>query len=237
LQNFLKGLIGFLLLVASPVFATTSGVPGPGIKEGDRSWQYRSNYQDSDGALAVFNHRLHYQQAHSALHRSRIMFQQQQTEGESLELVWVRFEHQWQYQKKNARGTTGALRFDFQFAEGDDRRHFARVGWLKDTDIGDYSARLNLFVGRDFGDGARPGVSLAARSQLTRQFGDYTVGLQTFSSMNTTAGMGQFNGQRHQVGPIVSRKFGQWSVFASYLAGVTSQSPDDAFRLFVGYSL
>lgn len=226
-----------LFWAGSPAYATTSGVPGPSVKAGDRSWQYRSNFETTENDPSVFEHRLHYQHAHGESNRSRVIFQQAQTEGESLELVWVRYEHQWQYQEANENGTTGAFRFDFQFAEGDNRRHFARAGWLKDTKVGAYSARLNLFVGRDFGDGARSGVSFAARSQLTRKFGDNSVGLQTFSSMNTSAGMQRFNRQSHQIGPIVSRKFGDWSVFASYLAGVTSRAPDDAFRLFIGYSL
>ena len=224
-----------MVLGANTSLATTSGVPSPSIKEGDQSWEYRSNFQDiDDDRPDRFDHRIHYQHAHNANHRSRLILQQSQREGDGIELVWVRFEHQWQYQKPNENGVTGAFRFDFQFAEGDNtQRHFARIGWLTNYPMGKYNARLNIFVGKDFGDARRSGLSLASRGQFTRKVADYTVGLQMFNSYNTTDAMGRFNNQRHQIGPMVSKKFGDWTVFGSYLAGVTSRSPEDAFRLFI----
>ena len=240
MKSLLVSIIGVALLaVTGQSVATTSGVPGPSIKEGDRTWEYRSNFQDVDDSRPDrFDHRLHYQHAHNANHRSRFILQQSQREGDGIELVWGRFEHQWQYQKANEKGTTGAFRFDLQYAEGDNtQRHFARVGWLTDYKLGSYSARLNLFVGRDFGDARRSGISLASRAQFTRKISGYTLGLQMFNNYNTTSDMGRFNRQRHQVGPMVSKKVGNWTVFGSYLAGVTSRGPEDAFRLFLKRSL
>jgi hypothetical protein len=162
-----------------------------------------------------------------------MILQQSQREGDGIELVWARFEHQRQYQKPNENGVAGAFRFDFQFAEGDNaQRPFVRVGWLTYYPLGKHNARLKIFVDTDFGAARRLDVSLPSRGQFTRNIADYMVGLQMFNSYNATDSMGRCNNRCHQVA-LVSKRFGDWSVFGSYPAGMTSLSPEDAFRLFI----
>jgi hypothetical protein len=237
-QNLLfKFLWCFVLIFSGQIFASTGNVAGSGIREGDRSWEYRSSYQESDVGPSAFTHRAHYQQAIDDTQRYRAIIQQGQRTGSSLELNWIRFEYQWNYQKQKPDSSGGALRFDLQFAEGDNQPHFVRAVWIKDYSAGAWQSRFNLFVGADVGNNARSGLSLAAAAQVSRVVGDYSIGGQYFDDLNTTGRMLSFDQQNHQAGVFVSRKFAAWNIFASYLTALSGRAPDKELRIFFGRSL
>jgi len=225
-------------LVSINALATTSNISGADVSADDKTLGYRSSYESNDDSRpSVFSQRLYYQQSVNDRHRNRVVMQHSRTEGGPLELRFTRVEHLWQYQKPTHSGETGALRFELQLVEGDDEPHSARVNWIKGYTLGQFSTRFNFTVGRDFGDDARSGASVAARAQVSRKVGKYGVGLQFFSNMNTTSAMGSFDRQKHQIGPTVSRQFGTLTVFASYLSGLSKRAPDNAFRLYLKCAL
>lgn len=236
-QTLSLSLATFALTVGCHAVATVSGVPGSKVTEGDRSWEYRSSYQNSDNGPSAFSHRAHYQHALNDRQRVRFIVTQAQREGSPIELSGGRFEYLWQYHKPGNDSAGSAFRFDLQIAEGDNEPHFGRVVWIKEFSNGPWRSRFNLLVGKDFGENARSGASLASRGQISRGVGDYTIGTQYLGSYNTFNDMRSFDEQRHQAGIFVSRKFGDWRVFGSYLAGVSDRSPDHAVRFFFGKSL
>lgn len=241
--NYSRSLAGapallLTLFTSSSVFATTAGVPGPSVKSDDRSYQYRASYRPSeDGGPHSFTHRMHYQHSLDDSRRLRFILQQSKTEGKEWELRYSRVEYMWQYNEGTETGRASGLRFDLQLVEGDDEPHFARVGWITQFDWLGARTRLNAFVGRDFGEDADSGLSLATRAEMTWATGKARIGFQMFNGYNTTSDMGDFEEQRHQIGPVISGKAGEWSLFGSYLFGVSDRAPDGAVRFNIGRSL
>lgn len=239
LQQLAK--LAAFLLAAAPIAtcqATTSGVPGPGVTAGDRSIEYRASYRPDEGPRpGVFTHRLHYQHALDDSRRLRVIAQHGKTDVSDWELRYTRLEYQWQYRERDDNGRSSGLRFDLQLVEGDDEPHFAGVVWTTEFPLGGATTRLNAFVRKQFGDRAASGVNLATRAEIAVNVDGTKLGLQLFNGYGSSGNVGSFDEQRHQIGPIVSRRFGRWQVFASYLTGLSDSAPDGAFRLFIGTSL
>ncbi|MFT4800236.1 MAG: hypothetical protein ACI9B8_003803 [Sulfitobacter sp.] len=224
--------IGFAMPLSA--FSSTSGIPSPNVREGDSSAQYRTNYRPAQGTRrASFDHRLHYQQSLNDRVRLRAILQYSGIAGQQAELAWTRLESQWQYYKRPS-GGGAAVRFDLQKYDSNTRADFARLVWIGDRKFGALSTRANLLFGKEFGHNARSGFTVGSRIEVSlRSEGGTKYGVQYLNTINTTADYGDFESQNHQLGPIVERSFGQWSVFASYLHGVSDSAPEGAIRFFL----
>lgn len=203
------------------------------MREGDSSGQYRINYRPAENTRpASFDHRFHYQHSLNSRVRMRAMVQYSDTAGRQAELAWTRFETQWQYYKRDS-GGGAAIRFDVQKYDSNVRSDFARILWIADKKFGALNTRTNLIIGKEFGSEARSGLTVGSRFELALRSSDGTkYGIQYLNGINTTADFGNFDSQRHQIGPIVERRFGDWNVFASYLHGASDSAPEGAVRLF-----
>ncbi|XOV82352.1 MAG: transporter [bacterium] len=239
-----RGLAFFSVLVLAVVpqlgSANTTSVFSPDVKEGDRMWEYRTSFEPNDGGQEdVFAHRLHYQHAFNGQSRLRVIGQQSDNGGD-LEFRYMRLEYQYQYLEDEDAGWDSALRFELQLAEGDDLPHRFRLAWTGKVDATDrWQLRANLITGREFHSGADSGVSLETRWQATYALdGGTRLGLEMFNDLNTTADIGGFDDQEHQLGPIVKLKLGRgWSVDFSYLFGLSDGAADENLRMHLKYSL
>ena len=234
-RGWIRTLAVFIgLIMPLSAFSTTSGIPSPNVRDNDSSSQYRMNYRPAEGTRpSSFDHRFHYQQSLNDRVRLRGIVQYTDTAGRDAELAWTRFETQWQHYKRE-RGGGAAIRLDLQKYDSDNSADFARLVWIGDRKFGALSTRANLLVGKEFGNRARSGLTLGSRFEVARRSDNGTkYGVQYLNTINTTADYGSFDSQRHQIGPIVERSFGQWSLFASYLHGASDSAPEGAVRFFV----
>ncbi len=225
---------GSLVLLAAwslPLEATTSSVFGPSVSAGERAAEYRLSYSPEEER---FDHRLHYQQALSDRVRSRLIAAQARRGSGDLELRYFRLETQWQY-RRSTEGWNAALRGELQLAEGDDGPHRLRLAWTCARDLGPWQQRVNLLAGREFGSDPASGVSLELRAQITRRTNaGHRVGLSLFSDFNTTADLGSFDEQAHELGPIYKASLGSdWGLTAGMLFGLSDGAPDTTWRLMI----
>ncbi|MFT7242810.1 MAG: hypothetical protein ACI82A_000150 [Candidatus Azotimanducaceae bacterium] len=229
-----------VLLLITPDFAlaTTSGVPGASVREGDRSAEYRTSYRPSEGSRpASFNHRFHYQQSLNDKLRIRGIVQYVDGPSQDVETQWFRVEGFWQY-SKHPNGNAAALRLDLQKSDSSNATDFARLNWIGERKFGALNARLNLLVGKEFGDRARNGLSMGSRFEFSlRTESGLKYGLQYLNTLNTTSDFGSFDEQRHEIGPMLEYKTGDWGLFGSYLAGVSNAAPDAAVRFSLTHKI
>ena len=238
--NKLFSLSAFLILLAAfPAAAqTTGGVFGPGVSAGDRTLEYRAAFAPVDGSDDVrFVHRLHYQHALNESWRLRGVLQGSDVETGRQEFNFFQAELQWQFLEKNERGLVSALRLDGRITEGDDGPDLIGLNWTTDWNIdADWRIRGVLLVGKQIGEGRLGGVNLETRTSLTyRADENLRIGIESFNFYgNTSAGLGSFKDQRHQLGPSASLTLGnRWSLFGGILFGLSNPAPDTDYRLWI----
>lgn len=231
------------LLAAAPAFAqNTSSVSGADVKEGTRVFEYRAAYApEHDGKDSAFAHRLHYQHAFDGSWQGKVIVEQSETGGGSLEFRSVSLELQKQFlESENSGGWDSALRFDGRIPTEDGRPGRARADWLNSVDFGDgWQARGDVYLGHEVGDLAKDGFTLETREELTKKLPNgLRLGAQMFNNFNTTAHFGSFDEQRHQLGPVIKGKISKHVGYnAGVLFGLSDKAPDTDFRLFLTYSL
>ena len=78
-------------------------------------------------------------------------------------------------------------------------------------------------------------VEQQLRAQLTRKMGDGSrLGLSLFSDFNTTAEIGGFDAQGHEIGPIYKQSIGPgWGLTAGMLFGLSDAAADTTWRLMI----
>lgn len=218
----------------------TSSVSNADVKEGDRSVEYRAAFAPAhDGRESVFAHRLHYQHSFSDSWRARVIVSQKKRGDGDLDFRSVTLDARWQFLEDEEAGWDSAFNFDVVIPDAGDGPGRARIGWLAKVEPGDgpWELRSNLYAGREYGDRARDGLTLETRFEATRSFGDgFRLGAQMFNNYNTTAHIGGFNDQRHQLGPVVKGKFARRLKYeAGVLFGLSERAPDADLRFFVSY--
>lgn len=223
--------------LGTPAFSQTTGtVFGPSVSDGERAAEYRFAFVfGEDGGDDEYAHRVHYQQAVNDRLRWRAIAQFGDGGPGDLEFQYVQGELQWQTLERTPSGYANALRFDFRLNEGDDRSHQFGANWTNEWVWGDgWRVRALALIDVDLGERARDGVFLEARSSLSRKLASgLRVGVETFSDLgNTELGIGSFEDQGHQAGPVVSASLGEdWGWTAGALLGVSDGAPDSEFVL------
>ncbi len=208
----------------------TSTVFSPDVDDGEREFEYRIGYEP-DGER--FAHRAHFQYGLSESWRMRLIFLQRASEDRDLEFRYMRWEGQWQFIEDEDHGWDSALRFEVQIAEGDDLPSRGRIAWSSKWDVSDqWQLRTNLLFGHEVGEDRREGTLLEFRGEAAYKVSsDLTIALDLFSDLNRTNGIGTFEEQEHQLGPLIKYKLGDgWSMYMGYLWGMSDAAPDDAFR-------
>lgn len=237
----LSFILTFLAGVASPAFAlNTTSVFSPDVREGSKALELRSSMLPDESPTA-WAQRLHYQHALSDAWRVRFIGLFADSGPGSMEFRYFRFEAQWQFAEDEVAGWDSAIRYELQIAEGDNLPSRARIAWTGkwNWDNG-WEARANFLTGRQFGPESHDGFLIEPRFQVTRSIADnWRLGLESFHDMNDTRGLGSFDEQEHQLGPILKGKLdgGKWSLAFSWLFGISDSADDNDFRIHMIRSL
>jgi hypothetical protein len=235
--------IAAVLLAAAPALAqNTSGVSGADVKAGAQEFEYRAAFApESDGKPSAFAHRLSYKHAFDGSWSAKVIALQSERGGGDLEFRSVSIEVLKQFlESEDTGGWDSAIRVDGLIPTEDNRPGRARAAWLNSVDFGEgWQARGNIYMGREIGDLAKDGFTLETREELTRKLDNgMRIGAQMFNNLNTTAHLGSFDEQRHQIGPVIKGKISKHVGYnAGVLFGISDKAPDTDFRLFITYSL
>ncbi len=231
-----------LLFCLNALFETvlaqnTGAVIGAKVKAGDRSFGYRAAVALDDGK-DPFAHRLHYQHALTDRLRLRVIGFQNNRGGD-LRFRSVLLETHYQF-VKNSTGWNSGVQLQGRLPDGNDGPGRFRIAWANSFEPAEnWELRAVLLAAREFDDQAKDGVILETRTEATYALAGKTrFGAQMYNNYNTTAAFGDFEDQRHQLGPVIKGRIGgDVSYNLSALFGVSRRAPDADLRLFLTYSL
>jgi hypothetical protein len=227
--------------VLSPVGAraNVSNVFGPAVDADDLSVEYRLSYAPADGDRdSRLRQRLHFQYSFNERIRARLIAAYDELPRRGTAFSYSRLEVQWQYGEDRYDKLDAALRFELQNGPGS--ADGVRVAWAGNVNLsGGWQVRGNVLLGRLIGSDAVSGLRLETRLQATyRLDSGIRLGFEMFDNFNSSAQFGSFDDQRHQLGPVLKLNVGRhWSLFASYLAGISDVAEDASWRVFVGRSI
>lgn len=240
-RTLVPAMLSLTVLVLSPVGAraNVSNVFGPAVDADDLSVEYRLSYAPADGDRdSRLRQRLHFQYSFNERIRARLIAAYDELPRRGTAFSYSRLEVQWQYGEDRYDKLDAALRFELQNGPGS--ADGVRVAWAGNVNLsGGWQVRGNVLLGRLIGSDAVSGLRLETRLQATyRLDSGIRLGFEMFDNFNSSAQFGSFDDQRHQLGPVLKLNVGRhWSLFASYLAGISDVAEDASWRVFVGRSI
>ncbi|MFZ5616076.1 MAG: hypothetical protein ACOZAA_01960 [Pseudomonadota bacterium] len=230
-----------LLAGAAPAFAqNTASVPAADVVRGERALEYRAAYGVNDaGGEDLFQHRVIYH--HSFYDSLKLLAFIQQGESGSRGLhaqrASVNFFTQL-VESEESGGWDFALRFQGDIPLEDGRPGRARFGVINSFEFAERGQfRSNIYFAREIGDLAADGLVFDMREEATWKLSDQIrIGAQAFHALNTTAHIGGFDEQRHQIGPVLRWKATkELRIEASALFGASRAATDADLRIFASY--
>lgn len=211
------------------VASNTSGIHGPGVKEGERSAQLRIALSpgDEDGQTDNWAYRAHYQHAFNDEVRGRIILQYRDR-GEFI-YEYIRAELLYNFHKKEENGIwSSGVRFDIRQRRADNPEEFA-INWTNQWDLSNGIRVRGILIGAwQFGsDKAGSGTKLETRVGITKKIeSGLTVGVEMFNSLGKIGEFGSFDDQSHQIGPMIGGSIGDIKYQFRYLLGVSNGARD-----------
>jgi len=238
-----RGLIFLLVAMTWLVFAgaasaqNVGSVFGPTVDPEDRSAEWRVGIDPDSDAI---NTRVHYQHSLNDSVRLRGIAQWADRAGGDLDFTFVQAELLWQFKEDTGDGFASGFRFDGRLNENSGRANQFGFNWTNQWSLTNgWRARALLLLDHDFGDDARDGLFVGARSNLTRRLDNgLRIGVEHFSDFgNTDAGFGGFDDQEHSLGPVVSGSFTERvSWYAGVQFGVSEGANDQDWQFRIGRS-
>ncbi|MEM6640879.1 MAG: hypothetical protein AAF610_13365 [Pseudomonadota bacterium] len=101
-----------------------------------------------------------------------------------------------------------------------------------------WSGRLVGLTFLDIGSGARDGIQLETRANLTYRHASWgNFGIESFNRYGSTSKIPDVDKQGHQIGPFWMRRFDNGvMVFAGALYGLTDSTNDREYRLWLDWA-
>ena len=189
---------------------------------------------DADNELWVY--RNHIQYSFSDSFNLRGIVQYRIDSSNRWDFRYVRFEGLWQFLEDEKAGWDSALRFELEIAEGDNLPSRVRLAWSGAYDIDHYwQIRGNFLTGYEIGPASDPGALFEVRAQVSRRLTQTTrMTFDYFGNMNNTEAFGNWESQRHQLGPTLSVGLSKnIRVIGGALFGISQAAADSEYRAVV----
>ena len=225
------------LLFASSVQAGNLGAPtGPNITHGDRSFQVRMALAPGDTSLDedTYAYALMYQHAFTDSVRGRIVTAFKDTN--SFAYNYSRLEMLVNLRDKSQGMWSTALRFDLRQRRGSKPEEFAVV-WANEWKLqNQYRLRAALKGASDFNGAPTGQLKLSSNMGFSKKMDGYRLGLEMFNTYGSLSNLDNSGQMKHQVGPGISGKLGEFKYHARYLAGVGRAAPEHDFMVRFMYA-
>lgn len=224
---------GLVSMLFAPVAAAqlTSGVPGPVIDAGHAAAGYRAAFEPDTDRLA---HRVHYERASSGQLMWRAIAQFRKADGSGVDFDYLQGELRWQVTPDGQAWQSG-LRFDARLRD-DSRPEQVAIHWLNQWRAMErVRVRLNATLGAELGAGARDGIDLQTRAEISRRLeAGPALGLEMYNRYGSTSDLPALKDQVHQAGLFAELPLAKnFTVRTSALAGLSDASPDATLRVFL----
>ena len=229
--------LGLLLgsaFIGQSYASNTSGVHGPGVKEGEKSAQLRIAFSpaDNDDQEDAWAYRLHYQEAITDKLRGRVILQYR--DRGDLQYDYLRAELLYNFKKQAADEIwSSGVRFDVRTRRAQ-RPEEVAVNWTNQWNLDNGIRIRGILIGsRQFGSpSAFSGTEISTRSSISTKLDNgLRVGIEMFNEYGKLTDIPDFEDQSHQIGPMVGGNIGGYKFEFRYLAGVTDGSRDHNFGL------
>jgi hypothetical protein len=233
--------VGVCLALAAAAAAQGLGkVSGSDVEAGENTLEYRFAFSpDNDGRPEAFAHRFHFQHGFNDALRGRVILFAGNKGGEPFKTTGVGVEALYQFIESEKSGSwDSAIRVEGAIATIDGRPDRIRVGWHNAVELSrSWELRTVFLMGKELGDNHSDGLTLETREELTAKLGsNLRLGVQAFNNFNTTAHIGSFDEQRHQVGPVMQAKLtDHLKLETSVLIGISDDPTDLDARVFLTY--
>lgn len=219
----------------------TAGVFAPVVTEGHQSVNYRIaiDPEGGPGGDTGWAQRLHYQRAIDSRFMWRIVGQTRKTADSDLDFDYLQGELFIDMTEDDSAAWQTGFRIDVTVRD-DDRPGGLGVHWTNQWNLGEgWRARGLVMTGVQAGDNAADGVFLQTRAQLFKTLENgHGVGVEMYNRYGSTESLGNFNSQNHKIGPIYNLPLGDgFSIYGGPLFGISDNSPDNEFRLWLTKSL
>ena len=224
-----------LLLMSSVVSRAqnTALVFGPEVIAGEGVVDFRMGY-DPDENRCVYRNHIQYGFSDSFSLRG-LTLHTIDSSGQ-WDFRFFRIEGLWQFLESEKSGWDSALRFELEIAEGDDLPSRVRLAWSGMYDIDDYwQIRGNFLTGYEIGPASGPGALFEVRAQISRKLTHISrLSLDYFGNMNNTEAFGNWESQRHQVGPTLNVRLNKnIRVVGGMLFGISRTAVNTEYRVVV----
>ncbi|MDJ0758990.1 MAG: hypothetical protein QNJ19_06295 [Woeseiaceae bacterium] len=229
---FMAAILILALVWTEASAQTMGGVYGPVVKEGHRSFEYRSAFDPDTDAFAQ---RVHYQHSLDSRFRWRIVAQARKTTESDVDFDFVQGEMLWDITDADKDWQTG-LRFDFRLRDSG-RPGRVAVTWTNQFRLqAGWTARLIGIADFEVGSGAGDDVGIQARANLYKTLSNgQRIGLELFSNYENQLDFFDLDEQRHQFGPFMTIPLkDDWHVTGGALFGLSKEAPDAVLRFFFG---
>ena len=222
-----------LFLIGSVVLRAqnTALVFGPEVIAGEGIVDFRLGY-DPDADRWVY--RNHIQYGFSDSFNLRGLTLHTIDSSGRWDFRFFRVEGLWQFLEDEKAGWDSALRFELEVAEGDNLPSRVRLAWSGAYDIDHYwQIRGNFLTGYEIGPASDPGALFEVRAQVSRRLTDTSrLSLDYFGNMNNTEAFGNWESQRHQLGPTLNVRFSKTiRVIGGALFGISQTAADSEYRV------
>lgn len=228
---------------ASPV----SNVGTSKVDAGALSVEQRMGYtldESGDSSHQRFRMRQHLDYGWNGWYATRFVVEQNKLDGDNLEYANVSVENRFQLFEKNSDGWDGGFRLIYGHRDGDKTPHEIDIRLMAGVPLNDqWEWRHNTVLEHDIGENSRSGIMLELRNQITHKTeftNDYGIsyirlGAEMFNDFGRLNELSGYSNQEHQFGPVTKISFDNGAyVQAGYRAGISQDSADHLFKIFIG---
>lgn len=169
---------------------------------------------------------------------SGLYMQSDRRDQQNMELDALIWENRFEFTTLEADGFFSGARLRYTLKDGDKRPDNAHLRLILGTIHNGWEWRTNPILYHETGPGARAGVGLDARFQLTCHYAaGHRAGVESFSDMGLLRRQPGFDRQSHSIGPVFAGNITPALTYeAGYAYGASRAAPDHTFKLFLARS-
>lgn len=231
----------FLAVSALPCAAHAGGIAGIGnaaVNEGMFTASLRSSYgEDNDRQNQDHRTRarLMTDYGFTDWFASGLYLQGDKRDDKNMELDAIIWENRFEFTTLEADGFFSGARLRYTYKDGDKKPDNAHVRLIAGTIMGGWELRANPIIYREIGSGARSGVGVDARFQVTYHYAKgHRAGLENFSDLGMVQNTGGFARQSHTIGPVFAGNISpEWQYETGYAYGISKAAPDHTVKFFL----
>lgn len=246
-------LAGIIALMAAPVTLQSAHAASPignvgtaKADEGAFSAELRTGFTFDDAGSSNderFRIRQHIDYGFSDWYAVRIVTEQDKQQGADFDFRSITFENRFQIFERDVHGWDGGVRVIYGVGAGGGQSDEIDIRFIANVPIGEnWEWRHNTILEHEVGSNADDGLILEQRNQLTRRIGNFIpgvaktrVGVEMFNDFGNLRDDAGFDGQDHQIGPVMKADFPNGVYFqAGYRAGLSDDAPDHLLKFFIG---